>query len=112
MDRVMTTAVAAQLIAEIRALIPHATFCGRFGATADCSTAQYVYDGTEMVCIPNEHRTVEVIVRDARHGNTVIVTVADDETAQAVARRIKAEVGERAKGTRRRIAVEHSVNRS
>lgn len=55
---------------------------------------------------------VEAVIRDAKHGNTIVRTLREPAVATAVAKDMQREVKDRAKGTRSRLRVERDGEQS
>jgi hypothetical protein len=100
MSKIIATKQANQMMGEIRSILPAAQIIGR-------GEGQLADDGS---VIPVGHRTVQLILRDARHGNTVVVSVEAGDSAQSVVLRAKQELSARAKDVRRRIALERECS--
>lgn len=56
--------------------------------------------------------SVACVIRDAKHGNTIVRDLCEPCDVSAVAADMAREVKDRAKATRARIRTERSVNRS
>lgn len=91
---------AIDLAAAIRAELPGASVVARSHdyATPEGDVAQ--------------RYSVEVVVRDARHGNVVVRTLRAPAAPKAVAVDVQREVRERARDMRTRVRAERSTDRS
>lgn len=56
--------------------------------------------------------SVEAVMRDAMHGNTIVRTLRGPAVAAATAKEMRSEVKERAKGTRSRRRAECAADKS